>query len=394
MIKLAVITSTRAEYGLLFPLIKALIAEPEMEMQLLVSGTHLVRKYGYTITYIKQDNVPIAYEIPIFDETFSSDEQHVSEAVARAIEQCGVIFSKERYDAVIVLGDRYELLGFCTAAIICRIPIIHIHGGEVTEGAIDDKIRHAITKMSSIHFPSVLEYAQRIIQMGENPDYVYTVGALGIDNILNLKLLDRTALFQKLEVDTNLPIAAVTFHPVTGESPRFAAEEMRQVLEALVESNVFSVITMPNSDVGGDEIYQIVISYVKRYPDKMILRKSLGQVGYLSLLKHANIMVGNSSSGILESASFQLPTVDIGDRQKGRMAPANVVHCICEKSEIEKSIEFCFRKETKQALEGYNNPYGDGKTTQRIVNVIKSIDFTDKSLVCKHFIDLRWENGR
>lgn len=388
MIKLGIITSTRAEYGLLFPLIKALIEEPGMEMQLLVSGTHLVDQYGYTITYIRQDGIPIAYEVPIFDEAFSSDEQGASQAVARAMEQCGVIFAKERYDAIIVLGDRYELLGFCTAAVICRIPIIHIHGGEITEGAIDDKIRHAVTKLSSIHFPSVPEYAQRIIQMGEDPACVYTVGALGIDNILNLNLWDKAELFLKLGVGTNLPIAAVTFHPVTGESPQLAAGEMQQVLDALLASNVFAVITMPNSDVGGDKIYRVITSYVERYSDRMVLRKSLGQTGYLSLLKNADIMVGNSSSGILESASFHLPTVDIGDRQKGRMAPANVVHCACERSEIEKAIELCLRKETKDALEKYTNPYGDGKTAQRMVNIIKNIDFADKSLVCKRFFDL------
>lgn len=394
MIKLAVVTSTRAEYGLLVPLIKAMMCEPEIEMQLLVSGTHLVRKYGYTVRYIRQDKIPIAYEVPLFDDDFSSTEQQVSDVIAKAVAQCGAIFAKERYDAVIVLGDRYELLGFCSAAVVCRIPIVHIHGGEITEGAIDDKIRHAITKLSSVHFPSIPEYAHRIIQMGENPDYVYAVGALGIDNILGLKLLDRRELLSELNIETNLPLAAVTYHPVTGEKPELAAQEMIQVLDSLISSNIFAVITMPNSDVGGDDIYRMIVSYVERYQDKMVLEKSLGQVRYLSLLKNADIMIGNSSSGLLESASFHLPVVDIGDRQKGRVAPANVVHCSCNQDEIVKSIETCLNNKMKERLQGYENPYGDGKAAQRIVDKLKKIDFADKSLICKHFFDFGCENER
>jgi UDP-hydrolysing UDP-N-acetyl-D-glucosamine 2-epimerase len=180
MKKIAVVTATRAEYGLLVPLISKLHDEPSIDMQLIVSGTHLLEKYGHTIDYIRQDNFDVSYEVPILDENGSSDEVQASKAVAHAVEQCGEIFFKEKYDALVVLGDRYELLGFCSAAVICRIPIIHIHGGEISEGAIDDKIRHAITKMSSIHFPSIKEYADRIIQMGENSAHVHAVGALGI----------------------------------------------------------------------------------------------------------------------------------------------------------------------------------------------------------------------
>ena len=388
MIKLAVITSTRAEYGLLLPLIQKMMAEPVIKMHLLVSGTHLLEKYGHTIDYIRKDNIPISYEIPIFDECFSSNEADAAKAIARAIEQCGVLFAKERYDAVIMLGDRYELLGFCAAAVICRIPIIHIHGGEITEGAIDDKIRHAITKLASIHFPSIPEYARRIVQMGEDVKRVYAVGALGMDNILNLPLLEKSELLKELDVQTDLSIAAVTYHPVTGENPESAIDEIKEVLEALLEMNVFSVITMPNSDVGGEGIYRMIVSYVTRHPDRMVLKKSLGQIRYLSLLKNADIMIGNSSSGILESASFQLPTIDIGDRQKGRMAPKNVIHCSCNQAEIERAIGWGLEKETRDALQEYVNPYGDGKTAERIVSIIKKIDFTDQSLVCKHFIDI------
>ena len=388
MRRIAVVTTTRAEYGLLLPLIRRLMEELTIELQVLVSGTHLLEKYGHTINQIINDGIPISYEIPILKEKEENNEETASKVVARASEQCGRIFSKERYDALIVLGDRYELLGFCAAAVICRIPIIHIHGGEITEGAIDDKIRHAITKMASIHFPSIKEYADRIIQMGENPEYVYAVGALGIDNISNLELLERTQLFHDLGICTNLPIAAVTYHPVTSKNPEIASVEIRQVLEALLDSNLFSVITMPNSDVGGDNIYNAIMQYVNQYPNRFILKKSLGQLRYLSLLKNADIMIGNSSSGIIESASFHLPTIDIGERQKGRIAPSNVVHTDCDKKEIERAIMYCLAGETRETFKKYGNPYGDGNTADRMISIIKKIDFKDESLICKHFFDI------
>ena len=387
MNKLAVITSTRAEYGLLYPLLQKLYKEETIDMHLLVSGTHLLEKYGHTIDYIRNDGIPIAYEIPILNENFLSDEENVTKAVAEATRQCGIIFAKERYDAIIVLGDRYELLGFCSAAVVCRIPIIHIHGGEISEGAIDDKIRHAITKMSSIHFPSIPEYAKRIIQMGENPDRVYSVGALGIDNVMNLQLLEKEELLDELNICTTLPIAAVTYHPVTGNSPELAVDEMKQVLNALINKNIYAIVTMPNSDVGGDDIFETIVAYVNKYPDRIILKKSLGQVKYLSLLNCVDIMVGNSSSGIIESASFRLPTVNIGDRQKGRMSPKNVIHCECEQYKIEEAIEYCLKMETRNALKDYINPYGDGRTAEKIMSIIKTLDFNDNTLVCKKFYD-------
>ncbi|MBE5924464.1 MAG: UDP-N-acetylglucosamine 2-epimerase (hydrolyzing) [Lachnospiraceae bacterium] len=388
MKKIAVVTATRAEYGLLVPLISKLHDEPSIDMQLIVSGTHLLEKYGHTIDYIRQDNFDVSYEVPILDENGSSDEVQASKAVAHAVEQCGEIFFKEKYDALVVLGDRYELLGFCSAAVICRIPIIHIHGGEISEGAIDDKIRHAITKMSSIHFPSIKEYADRIIQMGENSAHVHAVGALGIDNAMHLNLIEKNELFEGLNIHTELPVAAVTYHPVTGSLSSSPKDEMIHVLDALYASGVYSVITMPNSDVGGDDIYKAIMQYCEQYPERFSLHKSLGQVRYLSLLKHADVMVGNSSSGILESASFALPTVNIGDRQKGRIAPKNVVHCICEKSAIEDAIMRCLSDDFKESLKGYVNPYGDGNAADRMLSVIMSTDFGDETLICKHFYDM------
>lgn len=388
MLKIAVITSTRAEYGLLYPLIVKLRQEEHFELQLLVSGTHLLEKYGKTIRYIEEDGIPISYEIPIFTEAYAGDEAQAARAVGEAVSLCGKIFSTERYDAIILLGDRYELLGFCSAAVLCRIPIIHIHGGEITQGAIDDKIRHAVSKLASIHFPSVNAYAQRILQMGEDPQHVHVVGALGIDNIKSLELPDKQQLFQQLDIHTDLPVAAVTYHPVTGEEPQAALPEIRNVLEALLESGVFCIITMPNSDVGGELIQREILSYAQRHEDRIAFRKSLGQRLYLSLLKHADVMVGNSSSGILESASFGLPTVDIGIRQQGRMAPENVLHCECQKEKIVQTIRHALSPQFRESLRDYVNPYGDGHAAEKIVAVLKETDFSNKALICKKFWDI------
>lgn len=389
MIKIAVITTTRADYGLLSPLLREMQKNSSIDMHLLVSGTHLLEHYGNTLQYIIEDGVQVSYTISIYEEDFISDELHSALAIAKAAEQCGRIFQKEKYDGILVLGDRYELLGFCSAAVVNRIPIIHIHGGEITEGAIDDKIRHAITKLSSIHFPSIQEYADRIIQMGENRNRVHAVGALGIDNIMHLPLLEKQELLSDLNIETMLPISAVTYHPVTSQCAEEAKKEIIEVLEGLLASEVFSIITMPNSDAGGDYIYDQIVKYEQKYPARFIIKKSLGQKRYLSLLKCADIMVGNSSSGILESASFLLPTVNIGDRQKGRMAPRNVINCPCSREEISLAIKKGMSKDFLDSLKGYVNPYGDGNTAQKITEILKSIDFTDKSLVSKGFEDMK-----
>ena len=385
--KFCIVTSTRAEYGLLLPLIKRLIADPDIDMDLIVSGTHLLERFGKTEKFIIADGLPIRYRLSIMKEDFLGSEKEVTHAIAAALDGCSDIFSKEYYDALIVLGDRYEMIGFCTAAMMFRIPIVHIHGGEVTEGAIDEKIRHAITKMASVHFPSIQEYAERILQLGENPKYVFPVGALGIDNIIHLPLLEKVDLFEQIGVETNKPIAVVTYHPVTSLARENAIKEIETVMQALYETGVFSIITMPNSDVGGTEIFLVIDKYAERYPDSFVIRKSLGQIRYLSLLKHADIMVGNSSSGILESASFCLPTINIGDRQKGRMAPKNVINCPCNYDGLKTAIQRGLSKPFRKSLNGYINPYGDGTTSEKMVAILKKINWSSQDLIQKHFYD-------
>ena len=382
---IAVVTATRAEYGLLTPLLRKLTEAEDITPHLLVSGTHLSERFGYTIRQIEADGFPIEACIPILDEDFTGTELQAVRAAARAAEQTAAVFQKAHYDAVAVLGDRYELLGFCTAAVICRVPVIHIHGGEITEGAIDDKIRHAVTKLASLHFPSIEPYARRIVQMGEPPERVFPVGALGIDNITSLTLPDKTQLMQELHIPDGLPLAAVTFHPVTVESPEAAAQEAEEVLNALLETGVYAVVTMPNSDVGSDGVYARICRAAELHPERIALHKSLGQKRYLGLLRHADVMVGNSSSGILESASFGLPTVDIGDRQRGRLRPENVIHCECTRPEIAAAIRKGLDPVFREKLNGYVNPYGDGHAAERMTEIIRRTDFSDPSLIAKPF---------
>lgn len=387
MKSIAVLSTTRAEYGLLYPLLKRLENDEEFQVDFIVSGTHLLEKYGKTIKYIEKDGINIAYQVPIYNENFVSTEMEAIQSIARGLKLFSEIFEKKRYEAVLVLGDRYELLSFCVAAMLFRIPIIHLHGGEITEGAIDDKIRHSITKMASIHFPSLVCNAKRIIQMGEDPRFVFPVGALGIDNIVNENLMSRVELKEELQLPNDKRIAAVTFHPLTSEDKKNAADETETVMSALLEADLYSVITMPNSDAGGDEIYSVILRFEKNYPGNFILHKSLGQKRYLSLLSIADIMVGNSSSGIIESASFKLPVINIGDRQKGREAPDNVIHCNCRKEELLAAINKGLSQDFRNQLESCINPYGDGNTAQRIVDILKQVDLHDISLIQKKFHD-------
>ncbi len=385
-VKLAVITSTRAEYGLLSPLIHALMADEYFQVQIVVTGTHLLKRYGYTVDEIRRENVVPAYEIPIMEET--SDD--VNRTIAKGIIEFAKVYEKEKFDAIIVLGDRYELYSFCVPAIMLNIPVIHIHGGELTEGAVDEKIRHSITKMAAVHFPTLPEYARRIIQMGENPAYVHSVGALGIDNIMKLIPIEKMVLEDDLGIDLGKPTALMTFHPVTLDGVEQAKVQGIELFEALIETRLQYVVTMPNSDMGSTVLHRIIAKYVSMHPEKFIYRKSLGSRKYLSLLRYVKMVVGNSSSGLIEVPSFQIPTIDIGDRQKGRYAPATVIHCKCKKANILAAIQKGSCPEFLDSLKSYKSPYGTGDTAQRIVNILKNIDFKSEKLMKKEFFDVKY----
>lgn len=381
--KICVVTSTRAEYGLLKPLIKRISEDAELELDLVVTGTHLVERHGMTINEIKKDEFLISHEIQILEEGNSAYE--ISITMANAIKGFAKCFRDDRPDMVVILGDRTEMLGIASAAMNERIPIAHIHGGEVTEGAVDDGVRHAITKMSYLHFTSTNEYRNRVIQLGENPERVYCVGALGAENILTQPLWSEEMLRRDLEIDDNKPYVVMTYHPVTLED-NTVEEQIGELIAAMnSHPELFYVITAANADAGGDEANCLLKTYADNHENALFVI-SLGMIRYLSAVKYASFVLGNSSSGILEAPALGTPTVNIGDRQKGRLQADTIINCVVSKDSINQAIEHALRMpHTKTDM------YGDGTTSEQIVGVIKDYLLNDKIDLKKHFYDLKME---
>lgn len=383
---IAAVTTSRADYGLLLPLLKKIEEDTFFELHIIATGSHLSELHGRTIDQIINDGFSVDH---IVEMTSQGDSEYdICEAVSSGIKGFAGELGKISPDLLIVLGDRYELWPACMAGVVYKVPIAHIHGGEVTYGAIDEVIRHSVTKMASIHFPTIELYAKRIMQMGENPKNVHVVGALGIDNIKSIDLMSVNQLSQYTGIDFNQKVALMTYHPVTLDDYNSAPVQAREVLEALLKTELQVLITMPNADTGSKAIYEIITQYIQKYPEKLRLVKNLGQLAYLSAMKYAKLMIGNSSSGIIESASFKLPVVNIGDRQAGRYKPQNIIDCLCSKDQIIKAINRALSSDFRHLVSNISNPYGDGNSASRIVDVLKTIDFNDKaSLLKKHFYD-------
>lgn len=381
---IAVLTATRAEYGLLKPVIQRIHEDPELELALLVTGTHLLAEFGNTCQEILDDGVPIRVKIPIVDNKDSVSS--VSKTMANALEKFGVYFEKYQIDMLIVLGDRYETIAVCLAAMNARIPIAHIHGGEITEGAIDDVIRHAITKLSYLHFPATKEYAERIIQLGEAPERVFMVGALGVENIKSVSLLSRDELGTAIGFSLEEPYAVVTFHPTTldGED---AGSQFQELLNALDGFAMRYIITKANADRGGHMINEMVDQFALTH-DNVCAVASLGMLRYLSAVKYAAMVIGNSSSGIIEVPSFQVPTVDIGDRQRGRIAASSVIHCGITGQEIRKAMEDALGMKSLLAEKAVVNPYEADGTSEKIISICKEFVINNRIDLKKKFYDL------
>ena len=387
MKRIMVVTTGRADYGLLYPLIKKIIENKRLDLQLVATGTHLSHFHGNTVQLIEADDLKVTDRIEM---TMKSDtENAICNSISTGLKKFSVLYNKSNPDLLVVLGDRYELLSVCIAAVIHKIPIAHLHGGEATFGLIDDPIRHSVTKMSALHFASIDLYAKRIIQMGEHPERVFVVGAIGLDNIKTLPLMSCEELSKYTSVDFKKKVALMTFHPVTLDLYESATTHIQEVLNALLITDLIVIITMPNSDTSGNLIYQQIEKYSNKYPKKFKVIKNLGQKGYLSSMKYAQFMIGNSSSGIIESASFKLPVVNIGDRQAGRYKPMNIINCSCNEESILKGINQALSLEFKQSITELDNPYGDGNTADRIINIIDSIELSNKSkFIKKGFFDL------
>lgn len=383
MNKICVVTGNRAEYGLLKPLIEKISQDSELELILYVTGAHLSTEYGLTYKEIEKDSFPVARKI----EMLLSADTASGIIKSMGIEMIGLadILSEDKPNIMIILGDRYEMLVAATAAMMHCIPIAHIHGGELTEGAIDDAIRHAITKMSHLHFAATEEYRQRIIQMGECPDRVFNVGALGVENIRKVHLLSRTQLEESLHISLSQQTAIVTFHPVTLEKDS-VDRQFANLLEALDQfPQMFLIFTKANSDEAGHGINYMMEQYVKKNQERCKVFDSLGQFRYLSLLKYCSIVIGNSSSGIIEAPSFGVSSIDIGSRQHGRVCAKSVIHCEAETADIELAIEKGLQSKYKE--QNIVNPYEKENTSEQIVARIR--DFLQADIgVKKQFFDM------
>lgn len=373
MKKICIVTGTRAEYGLLKPIIDKVYKSDELELQLVVTGMHLSTEFGLTYQGIEQDGYPITAKIEML---LSSDTAvGVTKSMGVALIGFADYFETHKPDIVIILGDRYEMLMAASAALVARIPIAHIHGGELTGGAIDESIRHSITKMSHLHFTSTEEYKNRVIQLGEQPQTVFNVGALGIENIKKVNLLSKEELESALDFQLTPSTIMITYHPVTLEKMTSEAQ-FRNILDVIDKHQDFSAIfTKANSDTDGRIINKMIDNYVENNRDRCRGFVSLGQLKYLSALQFCAAVVGNSSSGIIEVPSFGIPTVNIGDRQKGRICAESVISCGNSVQEIESALNKALTSEFRNEIKNVSNPYEGGHTSDKIIEIVnRSLD--------------------
>lgn len=381
MKKVCVVTATRAEYGLLYPLIVRLLDCKDLETQVVVTGAHLEEEFGNTYQEIERDGVPIYEKIPILAP--GDDAVAVSRSMARAIEGFALYLKKEQPDFLVLLGDRTELLGIAAAAMNQQVPIAHIHGGELTQGAVDDSVRHALTKMSYLHFTSAEQYQRRVIQLGEEPERVFNTGALGVENILRQELLTRKELKEAAEFPADRDYAVVTFHPVTREVET-ARAQVRELFAAMEQKReLFYLITKANSDAGGRQINAYMEQETAKHSN-MKLVASLGMKRYLSAVKYARFVLGNSSSGVIEAPSFGVPTVNIGDRQQGRIMGESIVNCEPDCTSIGLAID----RAMEMGRVSGKSPYGNGTASEQMVAVLREYLFEKPIQLKKKFYDL------
>lgn len=366
--KIAVLTAARAEYGLLKPVLFALRESEKFDVRVVVTGAHLSPEFGLTYTQIESDGLPIDKKVEML---LSADTPSaISKSMGLAMIGFADYFSESRPDALLVLGDRYETLAVCCAAMNARIPILHLYGGETTQGAIDEAIRHAITKMSYLHFTSTQSYRKRVIQMGEAPERVFTVGGLGVENARKTPLLSKAELADSLHFPLDGAYAVVTFHPVTLEND-MAKAQFDELLQALDRhSEMQYILTKANADADGRIINQMIDAYAARRPH-VYAADALGTRRYLSALKYCSMVIGNSSSGLLEAPSFGIPTVDIGDRQCGRIRAESVIRCAPVCADICRAMESANDPAFRAIAAQVRNPYGDGEASQKILRILE-----------------------
>lgn len=382
--KIAVVTGSRAEYGLLYWLMKEIQADPDLELQIVVTGMHLAPEFGWTYRVIEADGFRIDAKV---DMLLASDTPAaVTKSIGLATIGFADAFDRLKPHIVVILGDRYEILAAAQAAMVARIPVAHIHGGETTEGAIDEAIRHSVTKMAQLHFVAAEPYRRRVIQLGEHPSRVFNVGAPGLDHLRRTRLLSRQELEADLGLQLRKPMFLVTLHPAT-LSPTSSAAVMKELLSALDMFPEASIVfTKTNADPDGRVINELIDKYVQAHPERAVGFESLGQSRYLSAMKEADVIIGNSSSGLIEAPALKKPTVNIGPRQRGRLRAKSVVDCDESREAIVESIRKVLSKEFQAMLTEVVSPYGTGNVACQIKEILKSFELN--GILMKPFHDL------
>lgn len=385
MRKIAVITGSRAEYGLLFWTLKALQSDPDINLQLIVTGMHMLPQFGNTIEAIRNDGFDIAAEVPM--DLRGDGSADMARATASVLAGMTDALEKLQPDMALVLGDRFEILATAQACLCLKIPLGHIHGGEQTQGNIDESIRHAITKMAHLHFVAAPEFHKRVIQLGENPDHVHLVGAVGLESFFAEKLPSRAALEQALNFKFGAPCFMVTYHPVTldDNDPALQAQALCTALDRFPNASI--ILTGANADAGGQRMNDVYEEYAAKNPGRVLYRTSLGHLNYLAMLKEVTVVIGNSSSGLIEAPSAGVPTVNIGDRQKGRLMPPSVINCPADSDSIAAAIARALSSEAQAQVKKCDNPYFSSKRPSlRIAELIKSVKLD--GMIRKPFFDL------
>lgn len=383
MRKICVVTGTRADYGLLFWLMKEIQADPALELQVVATGMHLSPEFGLTYKIIEQDGFRINEKV----EMLLSSDTPVAVAKSIGLGTIGFadVYDRLKPDIIVLLGDRFEILAAAQAAVPARIPIAHIHGGEATEGLIDEAIRHAVTKMAHLHFVATELYRKRVVQLGERPERVFDFGAPGLDNIVLLKTMERGEFEKNIGIDLEPLAFLVTYHPVTLEgTPEKAFSSLLKAFAHFPQAKI--IFTKPNSDTDGRIIVKMIDDYCAENAGRAVSHVSLGQVRYLSAMKYADVVIGNSSSGIIEAPAFRKATVNIGRRQQGRVRAGSVIDCEEDEMSIAAAIRKALSPAFQSALPAMVSPYGGGGACKKIKGTLKSVSLD--GILIKEFYDI------
>lgn len=379
---IGVVTVARSDFGIYIPVLQAIKAHPRLQAEVIATGMHLSPEFGMTVDGITEAGFEVCHRVPSLAD--SEIPAGVAASMGQGVLGFAELFSQWRPDVLLVLGDRFDMIPAALAALPFHIPVAHIHGGEVTEGAFDDALRHAITKFSHLHFVTTEEHGRRVRQLGEESWRVTVSGAPGLDRLLAIDRRARDATLTGLGLDPGRPFALVTFHPPTME-PGAAGSQAGELVDALRALDLPCVITAPNADPEHQAVRQVLEAYVTSAPATARWIENAGATGYASLLAAADVMLGNSSSGIIEAASFELPVVNVGDRQRGRTRAANVIDVAPERAAIEEALRRALHPEFRETLRGMQNPYGDGHASVRIADRLASVDLSNVTI--KRFQD-------